>query len=133
MIVWLNEITAPPTMVIWFLVSRGFWPHLRFRGTGPLHYMVQGVSIVSAVLILRMFYWDLARPAMRYFELLPQINQSVMNALFNGGFNIAVMIAGYLILLGLYWTLPADERGRYSPFTAPFYPRGILFFRKDRS
>ena len=130
--IWLNEITAVPALLIWMLILRGFWPHLRFRGDGPLHYMVQGVSLVSAVLSMRLFYWDILRPGLRYADLLPEVEPTVSRALVSGGFNIATCVAGYLILRGLYQTLPEDDRPFYNVLTAPFYPNGILFFRKDR-
>lgn len=127
---WLNEITAVFALLIWLLVIRGFWPHLRLRGTGPLHFMVQGVSTISAVVVVRLVYWDIVRPALRLLELLPPIQQGLSYPLINGMFNSVTALAGYLILVGLHHTLPEEKRRFYSPLTAPFYPGGILFFKK---
>jgi len=131
-VTWLNEIAAIPALLIWALVFRGFWPHLRLRGTGPLHFMVQGVSVTSAVVVARLLYWDVLRPLLRAIDLLPPVTDTLHLALANGLFNSITALSGYLILVGLHHTLPADERRFYTPFTAPFYPRGIMFFRKDR-
>lgn len=130
--IWLNEIAAVPALLLWLLVFRGFWPHVRLRGTGPLHFMVQGVSLMSVMLIGRLFYWDILRPFLRWHEYIPSIEQSVSNGLTNGGINTLTTIAGYLILRGLHHTIPESERRFYTPFTAAFYPSGITFFRKDK-
>lgn len=129
---WINEATASVAIILWVLVARGFWPHLRFRGDGPLHYMVQGVSLVSAIVVVRLSYWDLARPAARALGWIPPIDPAWSLTILNGAFNAAAAVAAWLILVGFHATLPDDERRFYTPLTAPFYPRGILFFRKEK-
>ena len=131
--IWLNEIMSIPALLLWALVFRGFWPHLRLRGEGPLHFMVQGVSLVAVLLVCRLAYWDAIRPALRWWGYLPPMEQTLSHALTNGAINTATAVAGYLILIGLHKTLPENERRFYTPFTAPFYPRGILFFRRDKN
>lgn len=127
---WLNEITAIPALVVWLLIFRGFWPHLRFHGDGPLHFMVQGVSTVAVTLVGRLLFWDLFRPTLRVFGYLPPLQSDLTVSFANAGFNVAATIAGVLILIGLHRTLPPEDQAKFSIWRAPFYPDGILFFRK---
>tara|TARA_Y100000588_G_scaffold249256_1_gene263767 strand:- start:98 stop:385 length:288 start_codon:yes stop_codon:yes gene_type:complete len=94
--------------------------------------MVQGVSLVAATLVGRLMFWDLARPLARLAGHLPPLQADLTVSVSNGGFNTAAAIAGYLILVGLHRTLPPEDQIKFSVWRAPFYPDGILFFRKAK-
>lgn len=135
MISLANEITAALALPFLLLVLRGFWPSfIRILAerdfANPRSWMVAMILIADVKGIVRMMWWDIARPVMHLYETGGIMHHPAFNALFNGGINLASFAAALCGLKVLHLTIPEDQRNHWSIWTAAFYPTRIRLLCK---
>ena len=120
MLATLNLFLAAILLCAGVLAARGFMPHLDFWGRSAAGYLARGLAICALSAFPRLFVWDVAW----------RINADLVMRVGPGPIN---MVVNLILLLGLWHilkarhlTIPEPHRGRYSIFTAPFYP-GCVF------
>ena len=134
MIDW-NFITSGPAVLILALVARGFIPFSTRAGTEELRLFSLGMLWMIGTFMLRTAYWGAVRSTVisinpglwRYWSEIVSGPDHV-----NAFFNIGFMIGGFYILRGFHVMLPAEERGKWSILSAPFYPGGWCVRRMSR-
>lgn len=129
-----NEITALIAGTLMLLVARGFGPHIlpsRRASAGSL--MRLAVMLIAIKSLIRMAWWDLARPLLGWAGIMPPLRMPLFAEWLNAGLNSVTAAAALAALAALHRSLPAVDRARYSWLTAPFYPRHLrlALFRRD--
>lgn len=102
------------------LVVLGFLPIL-LRPYGPVvHHLSAGIVLLLTAVALRSIYWDLM-PVMGFENAFHPVPIILFGAI--------MLRAGYHLLRVQLLLIPEFDRGQYSIWTAPFYPRRLALIR----
>lgn len=114
------------------LVLRGIWPMLRASDDDAMPHLFRGIALLILTVILRALWWDVV-PVLVHQPLLGELRAMIGG---RPGANFVIIAIGILaalsILRGLWRLIPSDERGGWSIWTAPFYPRRWLMWRRKQ-
>lgn len=102
------------------LIVRGFLPIL-LRPDGPaVHHLSAGMVLMLTAVALRSIYWDIL-PVLGFEKAFHPVPIILFGAM--------MLRAGYHLLRVQLLLIPKVDRGRYSIWTAPFYPRRLSLIR----
>ena len=128
-----NVITSAPAVAILALVLRGLMPFwTRHEDKEDLYHFAKGLGWIIGVFLLRTFYWGTVRGVVVQVDpALWQGWSEVINGpdWINGLFNIGLCIGCWHVLRAFYAMIPAQDRGKWTVLSAPFYPHGWCFKR----
>ncbi|MGC0225140.1 hypothetical protein [Pseudooceanicola nitratireducens] len=77
--------------------------------------------------IFRIGWWDVVRPALGWVGVMPPSPNTTLTFSINLAFSVIAITASLIALTALWSLIPQEDRGKWSIFTAPFYPWGLRF------
>lgn len=131
-LLWLESGVSLAIAVMVLLVLRGLLPiAIRWQMRDTVWHFAAGLLLVVGALALRVLYWSYVP-----FDLRNQIGKPIPNIIFG----LIALYGGYLILRLQLLIIPENDRGNYTIWNAPWYPRdtnwrlGIIlrFLRKRK-
>lgn len=121
----LNFGAVIVSLVLLSTMMWGYRGSLARRSNRAAHFMAWALLLLSLKFIGRGLVWDVALPIMRWMDRTDMI--AVLRACqseINFVFTVLVFIAAICAHLSLYWSIPTQDRWRWSRWTAFLYPRG---------
>lgn len=101
------------------LVALGF-TQVVFHADGVVKYLTLGFLLLYLMVFLRTAYWDILPtwiPPEAWEAWMDITGGTALNVVFHA----LVIVASYYSLKAVYRAIPEVDRGRFTPFTAPFY------------
>lgn len=131
-LLWLESGVSFAIAVMVLLVLKGLLPiAIRWQLRDTVWHFATGLLLVVGALALRVLYWSYMP-----IDIRTQIGKPLPNTLFG----LIALYGGYLILRLQLLIIPEIDRGKYTIWSAPWYPHdtnwrlGIIlrFLRKRK-
>lgn len=120
---WMvNQLVWALTTAFALYAVSGLLPHVLHPERRAAWWLAFGVALLLVKVVARSLYWD-ALPLILGPERALAVYRAMGGLNANVVFNLLAIAASYAVLRFLWLVIPEGERGAWSPWSAPLYPR----------